>query len=54
MFTDNENCFSYNYRQRSFVKIPALELKKRLENGEIGIYQGETVPLVEDEIANRK
>ena len=54
LFTDKENYFSYNYRQRSFVKIPALELKKRLENGEIGIYQGETVPLVEDEIANRK
>ena len=44
LISDQENYYSYNYRMNKFLKIPAIDLERNIENKKIGIYLNEIIP----------
>lgn len=46
LFSDKLKHFSYNYKTNSFIEISDEEIKKNLDNGKIGIYLGEEIPIL--------
>ena len=46
LFSDKLKHFSYNYKTNSFIEVTDEDIKKNLENGKIGIYLGEEVPII--------
>lgn len=49
LFSDSRSHFSYNYKRSCFVEVTPIELQASLKNNEIGVYLGETIPLLPQE-----
>ncbi|MDO4394987.1 MAG: hypothetical protein Q4C23_03295 [Mycoplasmatota bacterium] len=44
MISYNDSHYSYNYKQKTFVKVSDKEIMKNFELGKIGLYQNELIP----------